>query len=348
MPYLKNVWYMAGWADELAANDTKLARRICDVPILLFLNADGTPAAVEDRCPHRFAPLSLGKLQEGSVTCLYHGLRFAGDGRCVYNPHGPITNSMAVRSYPVVQRHRVLWIWMGESALADVGLIPPFHFLELDCETAGSKGYLNGHGNYELYVDNIMDLSHIDFLHADTLGGGSIAESRAKITETERSIIARWEAPGMAPAPLFVKLGVFDPARSYDRVTEVEWFAPGSMRLTISVGPADDMNAARLDSVGVHIMTPETDMTAHYFFAGTRNFLRENASFNAQLAERRDSVFATEDGPMIKAVQSRMHSTDLFAHRPILLRTDEAAIRVRRRLNRLIIEEADFEAETAT
>src|ERR1700679_24144 len=95
--YLRNNWYQAAWASELS--DAPLARTLLDEPIVFFRTGAGI-AALQDRCPHRFAPLSAGRFQGGTVRCGYHGLTFDGSGRCVHNPYGPITEPMKVRSYP--------------------------------------------------------------------------------------------------------------------------------------------------------------------------------------------------------------------------------------------------------
>ena len=144
MTYLRNCWYMAGWSTELAPNG-KLARTFLDEPIVIFRNAQGKPGALVDRCPHRFAPLSLGRVCEGAIQCAYHGLRFDGAGACVDNPHGRVTSGMTTRSFPMAEAHRILWIWMGDPELADTGLIRDLSFLGAAPDTAFSSGYIYGH-----------------------------------------------------------------------------------------------------------------------------------------------------------------------------------------------------------
>src|SRR5258705_10760166 len=119
--FLRNTWYVAAWADEVEPGQL-LARRLLDQPIVLFRDAEGRPRALTDRCPHRFVPLSMGRLIEGGnvIRCGYHGLRFDGDGRCVLNPQGGSPPPRArVRSFPAVERYSALWIWMGDGEAAD-------------------------------------------------------------------------------------------------------------------------------------------------------------------------------------------------------------------------------------
>ena len=136
--YLRNNWYQAAWASELS--EAPLARTLLDEPIVFFRTGAGI-AALQDRCPHRFAPLSAGRFQGGTVTCGYHGLTFDGSGRCVHNPYGPITEPMKVRSYPVAERHSAIWIWMGAQERADEALIPDVSFIDRTSPTA-SSGYV--------------------------------------------------------------------------------------------------------------------------------------------------------------------------------------------------------------
>src|SRR4051794_6661097 len=112
MNYLRNVWYAAAWSEEIGR--TPLGRKLLDRPITLFRATSGTSVALADRCPHRFAPLSKGKLVEDAIQCPYHGLRFDTDGRCVYNYHGPVPKAASVHRYPMMERYGVAWIWMGE------------------------------------------------------------------------------------------------------------------------------------------------------------------------------------------------------------------------------------------
>ena len=127
MQYLRNKWYQAGWSAELKAGEL-LHRRLLEEPVLLFRKTDGTAVAMLDRCPHRFAPLHMGKHLGDAVQCPYHGLQFGADGRCIANPHGPVPGAARIRNFPVAERYSALWIWMGDPAKADPDSIVPFDF----------------------------------------------------------------------------------------------------------------------------------------------------------------------------------------------------------------------------
>jgi phenylpropionate dioxygenase-like ring-hydroxylating dioxygenase large terminal subunit len=337
MAYLRNCWYMAAWGEELGS--TPLARTFLGEPVVLFRDADGAPRALFDRCPHRFAPLSRGRLADGIVECVYHGLKFGPAGDCVANPHGRATRSLSVRSYPVVEAHRAIWIWMGDPQRADAGEIRNLAFLGQAPDTAFNSGYIHGHGAYELFVDNILDLSHTDYLHPDTLGGGSITRTKAEVVENDDgSIFVAWRSFDEVPIPL--QRSRLPPGiERVDSWTEITWTAPGVISLVNGAVPAGTPRAEGGNSFNVHIFTPETETTTHYFFAATRDFCLEDAELNEQICRTRAQIFSTEDEPMIRAQQERMGTADFWSLRPVLLPIDEGAVKVRRRMDALIAAE---------
>ena len=335
MHYLRNTWYVAAWSNDIAAGAI-LPRTILEEPIVMFRRQDGSIAAIQDMCPHRFAPLSAGKLRGDHIACRYHGLAFDGNGACVLNPHGPTLRSMAVRSYPVHEAHRAAWIWMGAADRADPALIPDLAYLAAAPDTAFSCGtLLSGAGNYELFVDNILDLSHVDYLHPDTLGGGNVTATKQQISEAVDYFDVTWYTPDSTPSPLQASLYGTLPERT-DTFTRVRWYAPGVLKLTSAILPSGADESAAIGSTNCHIMTPETVRTTHYFFAATRNFRADDEELNKRIAAGRQRIFETEDKPMIELVDKRMGDTEFWDMRPILLSIDNASVRARRRLQALI------------
>ena len=239
----------------------------------------------------------------------------------------------------MAEAHRALWIWMGDADLADPAQIRDLAFLSEAPDTAFNKGYLCGKGNYQLFVDNILDLSHTDFLHPTTLGGGAITRTPAKLEERPDGTIAiAWHPMNEVPIPLVVDRlppGV-------DRVdswTEVEWTAPGVMKLVNGAVPAGAPREQGGNAINVHILTPETQTTSHYFFASTRDYAIDDAALNEVMRRTRAQIFATEDEPMISAQQSRIGEADFWSLKPALLKIDKGAVLVRRRMDALIAAE---------
>ena len=339
MTYLRNCWYLAAWEDEVPAEGT-LERRLLDTPVVLFRDGQGKVRGLLDRCSHRFAPLSRGALNAGVLTCPYHGLAFNGSGACVGNPHGPVLKNMGVRAYPTLEAHKGVWIWMGDPSLADPAKLPQLSFVDDAPETAFSKGYVCGAGNYQLFVDNILDLTHADYLHPNTLGGGSFSRTRAKIRDTETGLEIKWLCENEAPFPLLAK-ALNNPGQRVDAWTEVEWFPPSVMTLKSGAVPTGEPKEGAGSFLNLHIMTPATAKTTHYFYASTRDFALDDTNLNTFYAKTRAEIFATEDKPMIEAQQDRMEGHDFWALRPILLRIDEGGVRVRRKLSKMIAEEQE-------
>ncbi|MFV0643364.1 MAG: Rieske 2Fe-2S domain-containing protein, partial [Sphingomonadaceae bacterium] len=204
MTWLRNTWYQAGWADELMVG-TPLVRTLLNEPILLYRQKNGDVAALLDRCPHRFVPLSAGTIEKDIVTCPYHGLAFGPKGNCVVNPHGAITSTMAVRSYPVLERHDAIWIWTGEADAADDTKIPDLAFLNGVPESAQFSMYIPTAANYQLLLDNIMDLSHADYIHSATLGG-MMTDAKISSREDGDRMVVEWVADNCVPAPAFAPM----------------------------------------------------------------------------------------------------------------------------------------------
>ncbi len=336
MQYLRNCWYVACLSGELG--QSMLARTICEQPLAFFRSTDGAPAALTDACSHRLAPLSAGCLKDGEIMCRYHGLRFGRDGRCTHNPHGPATASLAVRSWPSAERHDLVWVWLGDPDAADPAQIPDLSFIDTTPPHAKFTGYLETAANFELCTDNILDLTHTDYLHPDTLGGGGLTRARGQVTTQGDTVAIRWENPAeVAPPALdreFIRQGELS-----DTVTQVEWVAPAILRLSVDVAPLCPDNGDEIRTATMHIMTPESPMRTHYFVVSTRNFRADDADYNAGLAAFINGIFLTDDKPMLEAQQARMGTADLWACNPAMLAIDAASVQARRVLQRLIAAE---------
>lgn len=336
--FLKNAWYQAAWAHELQ-QETLLSRRLLDEPLVLFRDSAGVSHALEDMCPHRFAPLSRGQASNDGVVCGYHGLAFDGAGRCVHNPHGPVPGKARIRSYPVLERHQGVWIWMGEAEKADPALLPDLSFID----DAPAEGRIFGHmpmrANYLLLSDNILDLSHADYLHPTTLGG-AITGSKMTIEEKNDTIFVNWWSADVNPPP-FLSAAVPPGARA-DVWTEVLWSAPAVMVLRTNAVPTGVPRPPEDTDGALHSMTPETATTTHYFWNLSRK-INLKPEFSAAFKDSVEHIFETEDKPMLEAQQERMGDRDFWSMHPALLSIDGPAVRARRRIQQLIAGERRME-----
>ena len=338
MPYLRNAWYAAGWSSELG--DTPVARTIHDEPIVLFRGADGVAAALYDACPHRFAPLSRGKVTADGIACGYHGLEFARSGACVRNPHGRgvIPAALSVRAYPVTERHGMTWIWMGEAERADPALLPSLPVMD-DPAFSWVYGSLDVSADYELVIDNLLDLTHVEFLHPFLASPGNSQRTRFRAEQAGNRVSAYYDAAGEPISGLF-RLLWDGPEETGEFKAYIHWDAPSNLYLANVLHVAERGTADDVRLPTFHLLTPATEDTTHYFWAAGRDRCRDSAEIDGMLRFGIQNAFENEDEPMIRAVRSRMRSNDLFAHKPALLSIDEAAVRARRVLARLIAQEA--------
>lgn len=337
MSFLKNCWYVAAWADEVER--ALVPRRLLDQPVVMYRREDGVAVALADRCPHRFAPLHLGKLVGDAIECAYHGLRFDCSGACIANPHGngAIPAKALVRSYPLVERYQLLWIWMGEASLADAARIPEFDFLS-DPEFQNVKGYTLADGHYELMTDNIMDLGHIEFLHPGLLGSDAVRRAKTEIVQEGHTVHSN-RLTSHEVLPPFLQVWYEAGERPVQRWLNVRWDPAASMKLTVGVLPEGEPRESAHESQGCHLMTPATATTTHYFWAQGRNWgTPDPAMDEGRLASLR-KAFDTQDKPMIEAVQRNMGTTDLDSLQPVMLASDAGPVRARRVLKQLLVQE---------
>lgn len=332
--WLKNCWYAAAWADELG-NDDRLARTIVSEPILIWRNREGEPRAVEDRCAHRCAPLSKGSIAGDVVRCGYHGVAYDGKtGNCVDNPHGPIVSALAVKPYPVVERHKILWIWIGNADLVDQAAIPDLSFIDRTPRHAFSKGYMPTKADHRLLEDNILDLSHGDYLHAETLGGGSFTRAKPRVEEIDDMVQVTWIARDEKAIPIW-RSELPDPDMLVNMETMVRWHPNGVMLLTTDLEPIGRSDRA-IKSTAAHIMTPESAFSTHYLYCNSRNYRVDDEKYNAMFTESLAIAFGAEDKPMIEAQQMRVGESDIFDCSPVMLSIDNASTRARRTYKRLV------------
>ena len=246
--FLKNHWYVAAMDHEVGR--TPLGRVMLGEPIVLFRTEDGTPVALEDRCPHRRLPLSMGKLVADDVLqCHYHGLRFDRTGQCVRVPgQDMIPKTAKVKSYTVVERYKWLWVFMGDPALADPDKIVDYHWFD-DPNWGAKADYLYAQCNWQLVNDNLLDLTHLAFVHETTIGNMALVEHAAvKVERTPTGVrVTRWIIDQPAP-PAFVKIGGF--TGNVDRWQIIDYMPPSFIRLDVGATPTGtgDRKSTRLNS----------------------------------------------------------------------------------------------------
>ena len=330
MALLKNTWYMAAWAHELDEKNP-LSRTVADIPVVLYRTESGKVVALMDRCPHRFAPLSLGRVKGEDIQCGYHGLTFNCEGTCIDNPSGTMLPTKAkVQNFPLIVRDRIIWIWMGDHDKVDEATIPEysnhddenFHFI---------FGYIFVEAHHELISDNLLDLMHVTYLHPGF--GGENFKPVQTIEQSEGEVRSKY-LTSAAPNSDFGELLLPTGGEPVDEYDVMRWNMPSYLKLSSTYtlpGAKPETGATNWTS---HLLTPAAGNTTHYFWAsavptGTPLDDDKHRDFLTQ-------VFNDEDKPMISAVQERMGDCSFSEMNQIFLETDNAALRARKMLSSAI------------
>jgi phenylpropionate dioxygenase-like ring-hydroxylating dioxygenase large terminal subunit len=331
--FLNNCWYAAAWSDELRSG--LLERTICGEKLVLFRESSGSVAALSGVCPHRFASLARGKLVAGDqLQCPYHGLEFNAAGQCVHNPHGPIPPSVRLKRFRAVELYTLVWLWWGEPDMADERLIPDFSCIS-DPRYRTIHGTIVTHGNYQLVTDNLMDLSHVGFVHAGGLGSDAIQKGKHEVFQSGTTIDSNRWCPDAPASPVWNALfGNY--GKNVDHWLDMRWDPPASMLLDVGVAPVGSHRRNGITQWGAHILTPQSETTTVYFWASVRDFALDSAEVDTNIRTAVEYAFTAEDKPMIEDVQRNMDGRSFEEMRPLLLPFDKGAVLTRRLLAELV------------
>lgn len=339
--FVRNAWYVAAWADELAGGKL-VHRKILHEPVVLWRKADGSIAAIEDRCSHRFAPLHLGKVLPGDrLQCPYHGLEFGTDGKCVHNPHGMknIPTRAHLKSWPVIEKHHAVWIWMGDQP-ADAAKIPDFSVMDNVPELHTTKrDSIVIKSNYQLIIDNLLDLSHTSYLHEGILGNADTVESEINVEQDKDDVVVSRYATNSTPPGMFAQFWPGHPAR-VDKFTRMRWMAPSTLNLISGIC---EMGAPHMSGTGyhaIHLLTPEDERSTHYFFTAIRFGVKTtdeklNRELQEKIATMRRFAFLEQDAPVIEAQQHLIETADRELD-PVVLAIDVGPVRYKRVLGKML------------
>ncbi|MDB6001477.1 MAG: LysR family transcriptional regulator [Rhizobacter sp.] len=340
--FIRNCWYVIAWDHEIPA-DGLFSRTVLGEAILLYRTADGRITALRDRCCHRLAPLSKGRREGDCVRCGYHGLLFDASGQCVEIPGSDSIPAKArVQTYPIEVKNRWVFVWMGDAAKADAALLPD----NFSCDSSEwdyVPGYLHYSTPQPLICDNLLDFSHLSYVHEKTLGGSTaIAQARATIETVPRGIRVRRLVRNVPPPPYYKAIRQIE--GRLDRWFDYEFLLPGTLLMHSGGRPVEDAEDDMRRAVRLHscqTVTPETATTTHYFFQQSRRVEDGDASMSNALFQALLAAFH-EDRDMITA-QSDAINVDPDA--PMLaLGMDAALVRFRR----LVDEHLKMERDEAT
>ncbi len=346
----RNAWYVACMPQEI--DDKPLGRMLGGERVVLYRGADGAACALEDFCPHRGAPLSLGQVVEGRLVCGYHGLEMGCEGKALAMPGQRVQGFPAIRKFPLIEKFGFVWIWLGPKEQADAALLPSLHWADNPQWAYGGGLYHIG-CDYRLMIDNLMDLTHETYVHASSIGQKEIDETPSSTRVEGDEVITSRFMSGIE-APPFWKMALRGNHLPDDQVVD-RWqicrFTPPS-HVMIEVGVAlaghggyDAPMDKKASSIVVDFITPESDTSIWYFWGMARNFRPEDKGLTAQIREGQGKIFA-EDLEMLERQQANLLK---WPQRALLkLNIDAGGVQARKVIERLLVNESATESATET
>lgn len=329
-PYPMNHWWVAAYSDEVSRDI--LGRTLLGQRVILYRTEAGEAVALSGVCPHRSYPLDKGRLVGDAVECGYHGFTFDKGGACIKVPNqaGVPTNS-AIRRYPIVERGELIWIWPGDAEAADPELIPDIEAIGLGVDDWKREPtpMVTIPGRYTLLIDNLMDLGHASFIHADTIpGGDQVAMLPVEIVETAKSINVQRVGRDMPGNP-FMALRFPGHDGNFDQHFDAEYYGPGLIRTggeVYATGNPEPLGTQNF----IHLITPETPTSVHYWVVHSRNHGQDNQALS-DLLPAMGGLIQPQDIDAISRVEQVLQSHD-GPVREVSARVDTGALKIRHRL----------------
>lgn len=340
--HIRNAWYVAAWSGEIT-RERLFSRKLFGKAVVFFRADDGTLAALDDKCSHRAAPLSCGRREGSALRCMYHGLMFDSQGACIEVPgQTRISPKLDVRSYPVCERDGLVWLWPGDPALADPAAI-------VRADTHGNPewnvipgGYIHFAADCALVADNLLDFSHLAFVHGGSIGSPELAASRPDVERFDEKLRITYRVNGGARPPNYVKLSRL-PER-VDRELSHTWHVRGNVFVQNSwVAPADTGGVDSLAPETVRkrtfiMLTPETATSSHYFWSSAHNNYLSDVPRLTEVQNRKLAEAFEEDRAIIEAQQRLLIEEPDTQMQPIA--SDACLYDVRRIVERILAQEA--------
>jgi vanillate monooxygenase len=338
MTFIKDTWYVACTAEEI--DEKPLGRKICNESIVFYRASEGKVAALEDFCPHRGAPLSLGQVVEGKLTCGYHGLEMGCDGRTIAMPGQRVQSFPAIRSYPVEERYGFVWVWPGDAAKADASLIPKQEWHNNPAWAYGG-GLYHINCDYRLMIDNLMDLTHETYVHAGSIGQKEIDDTPCKTVVEGQSVVTSRFMEKIS-APPFWRMALRGNHLAddvpVDRWQVCRFTPPSHVMIEVGVAHAGHGGYSASDehkvySIVTDFITPETETSIWYFWGMARKFNPADKGLTASIREGQGKIFS-EDLEMLERQQK-----NILAHptRNLLkLNIDSGGVFSRRMIDKIL------------
>jgi phenylpropionate dioxygenase-like ring-hydroxylating dioxygenase large terminal subunit len=338
--YVKNAWYVAAWSHEVTSVPT--SRTICELPVVVFRGQDGVAVALADRCAHRGFPLSAGRVVENTIECGYHGFQYNCAGSCVQIPgQVRIPSKVKVHGYPLVEQDGWVWIWTGDIALADASRIPDTHWMN-DPEWAAVTHTYRFECNHSLIHDNLLDLTHEQFIHGTTVGDDYIVEHPITVEVDGSTVTVDRLMPAVSAPPLYASTMTL--TGLHDRFHTTEFRLPSHHTLHSGItGVGRPREEGYLIKV-LNAITPIDATTSWYYYCFARNFAIDNVAATEELRVGL-AVVLDEDAEALRQQQLRLASRP-SGEIDILVAHDAGIARARRMMAQMLADESQTPANS--
>lgn len=339
--FLLNTWYVACTPDEVQAKP--IARKICNISLVFFRNRNNEVKAVEDFCPHRGAPLSLGFVEEGQLVCGYHGLRMGDKGKVTSMPNQRVENFPCVKAYATVERYGFVWIWPGDQTQVDSRLIPKLDWADSE-DWAFGGGLYHINCDYRLMIDNLMDLTHETYVHASSIGQKEIDETPVSTKMEGQEVVTSRFMDGVYAPPFWqnaLRANELADDVLVDRWQICRFSLPSHIMIDVGVAIAGKGGYQapphlKASSVVVDFITPETDTSIWYFWGMARNFKPQDQRLTDSIRDGQGKIFAED----LDVLEQQQRNLLVHPDKQILkLDIDAGGVMARRLIARAITQE---------
>jgi vanillate O-demethylase monooxygenase subunit len=345
-PLIYNMWYVVGYGEAFTEelNQVTLLNR----SLVIYRTASGEPIVLQDRCPHRAYPLSKSRKGGDDIRCGYHGSKINSNGEIIEVPCQDVCPRIKIHKYPAREIGPLVWVWMGDPGSPDETTLPELPFDVENWEV--STGKFQVESNYLIMMENLMDLTHIPFLHRDTF---NYPASYAKIPlqveknglelEISRSDIGFFHRTAFFPDHISARLE----DQEYD-TTSISYFkSPGWMYAASDLLLKSDSDAELQKKYSfriAHFLTPETQSTCHYWWFFARNYAMDDKEHTKNLTTALTTGFE-QDMDCSRDIQS-MHDKDGHPFHEIIFGADKSAILMRRIVMHILQNEVEAARES--
>lgn len=337
-----NRWYIAAFSDEITGEP--IERTILNKPVALYRKQDNSPVAMYGICPHRYYPLAKGKVEGDRLICGYHGFTFDDTGQCVDIPSQGSGAQFCQPTYPILEKGPFCWIWMGDKDKCDPELIPPYEDFGLGQEGwhHSSANYFHLNGRIQLLIDNLMDLTHLPYIHYHIGGGEAMKAPEIEYEENEKSfrVLRKSKVPfSDFHAMLFGEEMRFEGLSDFLSLTD--FYGPELIRTSLPITLAIDGQDTVPEGLGslylLHGMTPETETSTHYYGLSVRNFRLDSEELD-EFERLSDCKIRQQDKEAIEAVEARLESS-ASVQKELLVVADRPASKVRSLIQAMLEQE---------